>query len=82
MTKSKRIPPDQLFVIKIQRSLASTRGPQMLIYNKSRSIQYEAPLTADIAKLMGEDYKIFAHTTIDKAGMLHIAGRTSQEYDW
>lgn len=53
-------------IVKVQVSLRSSDGPQMLIYNEARDVQWEGPLTPDVKKLMhGRDKAYFEAKLID-----------------
>lgn len=72
-------------VFKIQRPMASS-VPGMtvgLIYNKSRSKQFQMVLGADILKMMGSNYKIYVNGTIENK-MLNIIGSPldASTIDW
>ena len=47
-------------ILKLQRSLfSSDKQVSVLIYSKKRKILYMGPLTKEIRKFMGNEYKIF-----------------------
>lgn len=52
-------------VVKIQQSIVTNAGKaQVLIYNQSRTIQYEGDLPEDVEKFMAGKMKIFALVNI------------------
>lgn len=52
-------------IVKLQKSLP--RPKNVLIYNKSRKIRYEAKMSKEIKKLFPKDvYKIFHYATYKK----------------
>ena len=59
-------------IFKIQRPIAGTGGNILLIYNKSRSVYKQFPITQEIAKYMGTSYKIYVKGYIDSDGILQI----------
>lgn len=60
-------------VFKIQRPLGMFGGPVLvLIYNQSRSVYGQFPMSQELAKLMGTDYKIYVKGYIDNSGMLQV----------
>lgn len=58
-------------IFKVQKPIGVTGGP-ILIYNESRSIFSQIPMTQEIAKYMGTDYKIYVKGYIDDKGILQI----------
>lgn len=53
-------------IVKVQLSLASSDGKQqMLIYNKDRSINYQAEATPEVIKVMKKEDKQFFHARLD-----------------
>lgn len=69
-------------IVKVQQSIATTHAaPQMLIYNEDRSVTYEAPLTAPVARVLGARLKAYFYATIDGAGLLSLDG-AAPEQDW
>lgn len=60
-------------IVKVQRSVfTNAPKPQMLIYNKGRTVEFEGDLTDDVAKLLGERLKAFFHARIDNKGVVHL----------
>ena len=52
-------------IVKVQVSLfTSEEKPQVLIYNKDRSVMGEFPLTPDIEEAMGGDHKKFFYALV------------------
>lgn len=66
-------------IFKIQRSLFSSGGATMLIYNKSRSVMGQLPLSKDVEKLLKGDVKGYFTGKVDRGGLLHIKGRVPNQ---
>lgn len=76
----KLVKPDKSEVFKIQRPMASSFSTSLiLIYNKSRSVYAQIPMTQEIAKMMGTDYKIYVKGHVDSAGILQIEEKVSPQ---
>lgn len=58
-------------IFKVQKPIGTIGGP-ILIYNESRSIFSQIPMTQEIAKYMGTDYKIYVKGYVDDKGILQI----------
>lgn len=47
-------------IVKVQRSLATSEDvPQVLIYDRDRSVRLEGPLSDELARAMGADVKLY-----------------------
>ena len=56
---------DGEILIKIQRSIwSSCDSPQMVIYNKTRDVYYEADLSPEVADIMGRRLRVYAVATL------------------
>lgn len=76
----KLVKPDKSEVFKIQRPMASSFSTSLiLIYNKSRSVYAQIPMTQEIAKMMGTGYKIYVKGHVDNAGILQIEEKVSPQ---
>ena len=74
----KLVKPYKSEVFKIQRPMASSFSTSLiLIYNKSRSVYAQVPMTQEIAKMMGTDYKIYVKGHIDNSGILQIDSKVN-----
>lgn len=51
----------------------------MLIYNKSRSVMGQLPLSKDVEKLLKGDMKGYFTGEVDRGGLLHIKGRVPNQ---
>lgn len=57
-------------VFKVQRPMGGP-GP-VLVYNRSRDVYAQMPLTPDLAAAMGNQYKIYVRAYINSDGVLQI----------
>lgn len=62
-------------IVKIQRSLFSSAAATVLIYNQSRTVCEQKPLSAEIQKLLCNDPKGYFRAHIDSNGNLRIGKR-------
>lgn len=72
-------------VWKLQRSMMTTEAqPTVLAYNKDRSAQGEFPLTAQLRRLFGNDYKIFVKGYQNEQGQIVLVDLVmpNEEPDW
>lgn len=67
-------------IFKVQKPIGVTSGP-ILIYNESRSIFSQIPMTQEIAKYMGIDYKIYVKGYVDDKGVLQIEEKVKPQ-EW
>lgn len=50
----------EIMIVKVQQSLfTNEEEPQMLIYNKSKSVFYQAPLIPEVKELLGDRPKAY-----------------------
>lgn len=70
-------------IVKVQRSITTSEAvPQVLVYNEDRSLQYQGPLTMEVAEWFEEDeYKFYADAEIDELGRFALNYRV-EEQDW
>lgn len=66
-------------IFKIQRSLFSSGDATMLIYNRSRSVMSQLPLSVEVEKLLNGDLKGYFDGEIDCGGLLHIKRRVPNQ---
>lgn len=60
-------------IFKLQRQIgASVGGGKILVYNKDRSWEGELPMTPELSRFFGEDYKKYVIATPDASGKIHI----------
>lgn len=57
-------------IFKIQRPMGGS-GP-VLIYNQSRGVYAQMPMTPDLAVAMGNQYKIYVRAYITHEGILQV----------
>jgi hypothetical protein len=70
-----------MFIAKLQRPLlTNAEVPQVLIYNQSRSVEFEMDLTPELEKLFGEKNKIFAKCSIVKENL--VIGDLVRSQEW
>lgn len=70
-------------IVKVQLSLATSfMKQQVLIYNKDRSVSYQADATEDIKAVMGDARKAFFHAAVGKDGKLELRKRVAKELAW
>lgn len=72
-------------IVKVQRSLATAPNnvQTFIVYDEDRSIMYQAPLTAAIARALGSRLKAYFHAEIDDEGILALDTVTEvAEQDW
>jgi hypothetical protein len=63
-----------MIIVKMQRSITTSDNVQkVLVYNQAKTINYEAPMNADIAKWFGDKSKVYAKASY-KGGHLSIHG--------
>ena len=68
-------------IIKIQKSIASSEGPQVLIYDKEKTFVYEQLMCCRIAKLFKNgEIKIFHHAKIVDTKI--DIGKRAPAQDW
>ena len=67
-------------IFKVQKPIGVTSGP-ILIYNESGSIFSQIPVTQEIAKYMGTDYKIYVKGYVDDKGILQIEEKVKPQ-EW
>jgi hypothetical protein len=69
-------------IVKVQRSVVTNdpTGPQVLVYNEDRSVEYQEPLTDAVADLMGERVKMYLYARV-RDGVI-ILGYAAPEQDW
>ena len=66
-------------IVKVQRSIVTGHDkPQVLIYNKSRSILYQQDMTRSLSRLFGEEFKIYMAAELKKT-KLHLMYRTERQ---
>lgn len=70
-----KLPTHDEDVFKIQRPMGGP-GP-VLIYNKDHSVFAQTPMTPEIAKVMGTDYKSYVKASISEDGILQISEKLS-----
>ena len=66
--------------VKVQRSIVTSHDkPQVVIYNKTRSILYQHDMTRSLSRLFGEDeFKIYMSAELKKT-KLHLMYRTEPQ---
>lgn len=62
-------------IVKIQRSLFPTDGATMLIYNETRTVFVQEPLSCEVKKLLGDDLKGYFRASVCPGGQLKIGTR-------
>lgn len=67
--KKKSRKPRKIEIFKIQKPLEYPKGttPMALVYNRDRSILFQIPMnvSAELAEIMGESYKIYIQGYIE-----------------
>ena len=67
-------------IVKVQISLVTTKEKrQVLVYNKDRSITYEADATDDVIALVGDFPKAYFKAHLDEAGKIVLDGRVKDQ---
>lgn len=66
-------------IVKIQRSLFPADGATMLIYNETRTVFVQEPLSCEVKKLLGDDPKGYFHASVCAGGHLKIGTRVSAQ---
>jgi hypothetical protein len=70
-------------IVKVQVSLATTEPKRrVLVYNRSRSVQWEDEASADILKVMNGKAKAFFHATVSKKTKRLEIGAETDWQDW
>lgn len=65
-------------IFKIQRPLVMIgTSVLVLVYNYDRSIYGQFPMSQELAKLMGTDFKIYVKGYIDSSDMLQVVEKTT-----
>lgn len=65
-------------IFKIQRPLGMIgTSVLVLVYNYDRSIYGQFPMSQELAKLMGADFKIYVKGYIDNSDMLQVVEKTT-----
>lgn len=68
-------------IVKVQQSQATTEDqPQMLIYNKDRSVLYSAALDKSVKKLLGKRPKAYFLATIKDTRIQLLAEVDAQNW--
>jgi hypothetical protein len=60
-------------IVKVQRSLQPVPDKSVLVYNKSRSVLGQLPMTPKILALFGDRLKFYCRAKIDKEGVVELA---------
>lgn len=68
-------------IVKIQCSLFPPNAATMLIYNKSRSIIMQEPLSSEVKTLLGDNPKGYFHASLCANGQLKI-GKRAPAQSW
>lgn len=68
-------------IVKVQVPMATNTTPTVLIYNKSRTVEAELPITEDLKKKMGNSFKLYFHAKL-KDKIIHIGDEAPWQYDW
>lgn len=68
-------------IVKIQRSLFSSGGATMLIYNQSRSVYIQQPLDPVVEKLLCGRPKGYFEASLQPDGGLELLGH-AEEQNW
>lgn len=66
-------------IFKVQRPIGGSPLEPILVYNKSRSVFGQMPMTQEIAKYMGTSYKIYVTGYVDEKGYLHIEDKAKSQ---
>ena len=67
-------------IVKIQRSITSSEGPSMLIYNQDRSIMEQLPLPPEMERWFGKRLKRYAEARIVSSQL--IIDHEVPDQDW
>lgn len=62
-------------IVKIQCSLFPPNAVTMLIYNESRTVFVQEPLSSEIKRLLGDDPKGYFHASVCANGQVIIEKR-------
>lgn len=70
-------------IVKVQRSIQtnSSEGPQLLVYNQDRTVEYQAPLPDEVKKWMGDRYKLYCKGKLTEDGLIHF-GKIVPDQAW
>lgn len=66
-------------IFKVQRPIGGSSLEPILVYNRNRSVFGQMPMTQEIAKYMGSEYKIYVRGYIDKDGILQVEEKVSSQ---
>jgi len=68
-------------IVKVQLSLASSAEMRrVLVYNLSRSVEWEGDAGADVLRVMGNRVKAYFHATV-RGTLVHL-GKEAPEQSW
>lgn len=74
---------NDLTIYKLQRSIAGSHEPTMLIYNEDGSQEWMGPLSDEVKAFMGGRFKMYVYGNLEADGKVGIEGdMEAPEQDW
>lgn len=70
----KKAPKEKFEIFKLQVPLATNGEAQALIYNKNQTSRGLIPITEDVKKIMGDEFKKFIYGKRLETGVIEIHG--------
>jgi hypothetical protein len=68
-------------IVKIQRPIFPPNA-DVLIYDRSRTVNQLRPLDAALRKLLGDAFKVYAHARLDPDAGLLLGDKLDNDPDW